>query len=440
MLANPLATPFAASLAASLVGSGVGSINTLAAIGDSNTDCNSGVISGTGAYPRYMAKSWLGFAASRLGHAFLPCPNAYPYLGPSKADLDFGWGGAKVANIRASTVNQISSGANQYPGVTLTPLQAAAATNPRGRMFLIGTNDIPDVEAAVVLTRLDGLLAEAATTGGALFIGELPPRVDSVADPSGTYQTKIVAVNAGLPAIAARYGATVIPWHDALLGGANQANPDLYNDDDAGAGIVRVHPNMAGYAVMGDIFAGVLASRCGAPYPVPVKGSAAWLTSNAYMDAGTTLATGFSATGGATAEIITDADGTVWQQFTLAGAGYVYLRSPDMAEAALTPLATAQTPIRCVCEHHVVSGSCTSLQLFGSVSTAGFAAQLASAGHGTDVNPATEGVITNHRRTYLSVPFTVPGTAAVSTLTMLARFSGAAVFRTRMMGFFRSPF
>ena len=219
-----------------------------------------------------------------------------------------------------------------------------------------------------------------------------------------------------------------------MLDGA-VANPALFQDDNAGADSVLVHPNLTGAAIMGEILAETLAPLVGSPYPVPAKDDSAWLTTNAYMDVGTGLATGFVESGGSIQAMVTP-DGTAWQQFTLAGAGYVYCYAPVIAGLDLADLIADQTPIRCVCEIEIVSETCTSLALNAVIYATGFV-QLCTAGHGTDTGTDL-GVIAAMRGTLMSVAFPVPATAVTCGLTILARFSDAAVFRIRKFGFFKS--
>jgi lysophospholipase L1-like esterase len=437
---STLASPLVSPLVRFLVGGNDRFLPWLAFIGDSNTNGVSGIIIGTGAAPRFMVKSFAGFAASRLFHAFLPVPNPYPILGPGYNDVDFGVDGATSDQLRNSSVNAVSTGNNKWPGVDISTVGAALATNPFAVCILAGTNNLLASTAAEIIASLDELLATVAASTKYVYIGELPPRTDTTADPGGAWTAKIATVNAALPALAASYGATVIAWHDALCTDGT-ANLDYFPDEDPGAGTIRLHPNMAGHAVMGQILATTLAGRFSTPYPLPGKNALAWLTPNAFMDIGEDgLATGFANYGGgaaATPSLFTDGDGVPWQKFARAGAGIAWAAAPAIPEATRAAYIGSGMPIRCACQYRIVSGSCTSMSLNGTLTTAGFA-QLAACGQNYDIADASQGTVVAHEGLFLSQPIRVPATATLSNLQILFRFSGAAELLVRRFGWFVS--
>jgi lysophospholipase L1-like esterase len=399
-------------------------------LGDSITDGLSFGLS------RYQAASFAGWTASRLDHAFLPARNNYPIPGPSVPCLDFGFSGYQTEDLIYRSVNELSTGGTLYPGVTLTPLQAALATSPGAIISLIGTNHIPTLTTPEVLTKLDTYLATVAATGVRHFIGEILPRTDTAADPTGTYQTKIDAVNAGLPALAAAHNATVIPWASALKT-AGVAGSAYYNDEDAGAGTIYLHPNQGGHAAMAAVLAPFLAPEVGPAYPIPAKGSAGWLTTNPYMDVDTTpannLADGFTHTGHTTAQLVT-IDGITWQEYT--AASYVYHFAPAISGGAFAALIANAVPLRVACQFWLVSGTCTCLALTCNMMNAG-GTVLATAGQSYDIS--SFGIIPNHRGLLLSPVLVAPATTTQNSLTLLARFSAGAVIRIRQFGVFKSP-
>lgn len=400
-------------------------LETMAFLGDSRTN----------------GDTWQKWARARLMHALMPSLNVYPQVGPPYVGTHFGYDGTTADQLLYATVNERSDGADQWPDVTLTPLKAAAATNPGGFMTLIGTNNFPNETAEQTLLYVEDILNFQRKTGAMIFIGEELPRAASVADPSGTYQAKVNTYNAALPALAAKYGAIIIPWHDALaVDGV--ANPALYNDDDAGAGTIYVHPNLAGNIVMGDIFADTVLPYLGDPYPLPVKGAVGWVTSNPFLDidAGSNgIADGLTSPGSGTPSIVTDDDDVVWQQWTLTEAGNVFAYCPAFVGDWCATLVASGWPVRAACEIQIVEGTCTTLALQGGTMDVSYQPVL-NVGHYLGISDAT-GSFDGPKRGLLMTPeHVIPDGSVFNSLQIVAHFSGPAVFRARRFGWFRSPY
>jgi lysophospholipase L1-like esterase len=406
----------------------------IAFLGDSITASSSGyqVYSPPIGMPRYMHRSYSGYAAAILGQAFKPTVNAYSFDGPDNPDWDFGWGGITAAAYLTSTVNAVSSGGDKYPGVTLTPVQAAIASDPDAFVVLIGTNDTPWATAATVTNRIAAVLDVLRATGKQVFCGTVLPRLgDTVSPTVEPIQTRIDAVNAALPAVCSARGATLVSWHEALMTGGVQ-NPVYFGD--------AAHPNSGGHAVMGCILANALRPYMGSEFALPLKGDPRWVTTNPYMDVDSNMdgkADGFVFTYFSTNDLALETvAGVTWQRcvepdLTQGVGNLIY--APAMSAVMRDALAATQTPLRLACRYEIVSGDCGAIGL--SVSgKIGLDTKLLS---GYYVGANYDGPLEHHQGLMLTGKFSIPdGTTELK--ISLSTFGGS-VLRIRQFGIFEAP-
>jgi len=410
----------------------------IAFFGDSRTNGCAGGAAGLNGSLRYLNRSYIGWGAARLNHAFMPVRNPYTGSGTALGNLHYGWDGARIEHLLYSTVNEISALGNKWPGVTKTPLRCAIEAMPDAFMNLIGINNInPTCDVPTIILYLRELLTAQYQTGAKIFIGEEIPYINTTTDPDQIMLDKIVEYNSFLPQLAIDFDATIIPWHASMLTGLEM----FYTDEDAGAGTIRLHPNTAGQMEMGRIFADTIAPFVRKPFMLPSLASPGWVTQYPYPITNTAgVGTGLTNSGAGTPSIYTDSNGTKWQQWTLTGAGSVWAYLPAFSTGAAAALVTSQQPIRVGLQYEIVSGTCTGMCLQGQITDAAYA-QKCSGGQSIDSN--NDGVFltdNRHPGMLLSQEFPLPAGSVYNLHQILAHFSGPAVFRMTAYGCFKSQF
>jgi lysophospholipase L1-like esterase len=380
----------------------------VAFLGDSITNAGSGHLITSYAVdtPHTTSRSIQGWVAAMLNGGMDFVRNDKAALSVDQRDLEFGIDGVTALNYRNSTtiINSSSAGGSLYPTYAVTPVDHALAANPDVIVVLIGTNDIPANSAASVASRIENIAAYLAKTGKPVILGTLLPREGNTSSPTvETNQARINAVNALLPAIAERYGVTLVEWHTTLLSGG-VANTAFYYDSPA------VHPNAGGCARLAEELMPALAGFATA-FNFPAADSPQWLTSNAYMtvDANSNgIADGFTPSFFVTpTHSIFTSDGESWQQMVEADSGVLDHRlfAPLPGQAALDRLAADQIPVRLVCEYEIVSGNVGALGMLADIRNAGNTTiRRAPAQRAT----VYDGLIPPHRGVLMTEPFLIP--------------------------------
>lgn len=409
-------------------------IHRIAFVGDSITDSTSGyqVYAPPIGMPRYMFRSYSGYAAAILGQAFTPTLNPYAFWGPTSPDWDFGWGGIRAANYLTSDVNALSSGGDKYPGIALTPVQAAIASNPDAFVVLIGTNDIPGASAAVVTDRIAAVLDVLRATGKLVFCGTLLPRIGVTAAPTvEPVQTRIDAVNAALTAVCEERNVTLVRWHEALMTG-NVQNPVYFGD--------ATHPNSGGHSVMGAVLAEKLRPYMGSEFTLPPKDDARWATANPFMDVDAEnngKADGFSFNHFSSNDLSLETEqGVVWQRCIepvslQSESQFIY--APAIPPARRDALAASKTPLRVACRYEIVSGDVGGV----GISVVGKTGSSVSLYSGYYRAAYYDGPLVHHKGLMVTGPFLIPEGTTEFTVTL--ENQGGINFRIRQFGVFEAP-
>jgi lysophospholipase L1-like esterase len=193
-------------------------------------------------------------------------------VGDALPDLE--WLGSSSDNAAPDSAAVRHDG---HPGWRVDQLTALAAAGPRADVVVVqaGSNDVIQrwapgrafhqtydefdddqraVFAADLLARYDALLAALSATGARVLTWTAPPM--GLGGPR--YGSPSIAdLNAGIPAVAGRHGASVVDVHLAL------APTDAVSA--GGLGSDGVHPTPMGYRAIADVVAPALAALLGGP-------------------------------------------------------------------------------------------------------------------------------------------------------------------------------
>ena len=143
--------------------------------------------------------------------------------------------GSYLSSFTGRNIVVINSGVGGEETVEgLARLSILMTTDPKQYvLILMGANDIGVlVDAATIVANLTGMVRLVTAAGCLPLLATLTPRRN--AGFLGGLNSRIVEVNALLPAMAGSEGALLVDLHSALM-----FHPDLYSDD--------VHPNQLGY-------------------------------------------------------------------------------------------------------------------------------------------------------------------------------------------------
>ena len=167
------------------------------------------------------------------------------FLGDSITE---GWSYADPAMFAPGTVNRGISGQTS-PQLVLRFMADVVALKPRVVHLMIGTNDIAGNTGPTSPQAFKdniGAMADLARANGIVMVlGSIPPADRMTWRPELIPAGRIAELNAWLKAFAAERGLVYADYYGALAGAGGEL-PDRYGPDG-------VHPNAAGYAVMGPI-------------------------------------------------------------------------------------------------------------------------------------------------------------------------------------------
>lgn len=401
--------------------------------------CGDSITDGTGyqvyvppvGMPRFLNRCYISYAVSILGHGFRAAVNNYAYGG--YPEYDFAWAGVTAQLYATSSVNALSYSANRYPGVTMTPVEAVIASDADTAVVLIGTNDLSQT-AAIVVERIEAIIAPMRDAGIAVYVCELLPRTVSN-DPY--LQEKIDDINALMPELCATYGATLVDWA-ASMKVNGLPNPDYFFVEDFGGGVTgRLHPNSAGHSAMGSYLAEVLRPTVAITHQIPAKGSPLWLNTNAWCDidvGANGIADGFSPAYHSAASLETY-EGAVWQRLACAGASDIYYYATTLSAGKISELIASQQPLRAACRYNLPAG--------GKVSQIMLLVSCTAPGNVVTTNPAqgrnggsSDGDLLPHTGLLLTPEFVIPATTTAVQALVIVYCSAAGAVRLRQFGIF----
>lgn len=176
------------------------------------------------------------------------------------------------------------------------PIEDAIAANPDFFVVHIGTNDIPGQEASVVVSRIRALWAALVATGKPVIGTDILQRASSLNTP--TIRDRINATNTALRLAWEADGLwSYRQWDDLITkDGSGYADAVWYPDNASISNPDGIHPGTAlAYLMANDLKTFLATHWTGTPPTIPANGSASWVTPNAYVAGGTTLATGWAA-------------------------------------------------------------------------------------------------------------------------------------------------
>jgi lysophospholipase L1-like esterase len=412
-------------------------IRRIAFLGDSVTAACSGyqTYADPIAGPGHTERSFVNWANSLLGVRFSTVPNPYGFYGTANPFLTFGWSGITALGFVTSNVNALSSGANQYPGVTKTPLDVAIESAPDAFFVYLGINDVVGNTSAAVLTRLSNVITPLRAAGKPVYVGTLLPHTDS------DRQAIIDGVNSGLVTLCPQLGAILVPWHSELMTDGLQ-NTTYFLADGTG-----YHPNAAGTFILGRYLAGLWTSRIPAAYSIPADGSARWCTANPFLTASAAgKGTDYFVEWNTGAETIyTDATGRNWQSVAISTdpdstTAVCDIWCPEMTQTRIDALIASQVPVRGVVRYEIVSGHVRNIGLtYLGKNAANAVVRQAICGN-TALTTST-GPFPPHTGILLTEKFTLPsGLLTVSRKSELSLYvRGGGLIRCTSMGIFEDP-
>lgn len=410
-------------------------ISTVAICGDSITNsCFGWRIAPPAGVWGYLYRSYAAFAAAILGHPYDMATNPVAMAGiPNK---NFGWDSIQALEYATdvTAINRLSPGGNTYPTETRTPLEVATEETASDRVLLIGTNDLNVYTAAATLVQIEVVAVAMKAVSERVFLCSVLPRSGSGG--LGLFQPMIDELNAGLPALCARTGCVLVPWHAAMMTSGTQ-NDALFYD--------ATHPNMAGSCVMGQQLAAAMLPYAGTSYAVPTKGNAAWQSATPYPDTDTNLdglADGLQIfyTSDADLSIRQDDNGAWWQTITendIASTGVKWIYAPAMSGGTIASLISGGDSVRAVCRYEVVSGEITGISSIATLKDAGGNIVREAHYYGVSEGHGADGIIATHAGLMLTESFDVPAEAASSQLVIY--FSGSGTIKIRQFGWIKEP-
>ncbi len=198
-----------------------------------------------------VLKDWPNLARYREDNAKLPEPAAgeqrVVFMGDSITD---GWGRAYGKFFPGKPyVNRGISG-QTTPQMLIRFRPDVLALKPKAVVILAGTNDIAGNTGPETLEDIEGNLtsmAELAKANGIrVVLSSVMPVCDYIRPQTAQRPPeKIVALNDWMEAYAAKNGFVYLDYYSAMLDDSNMFKRELTNDG--------LHPNAAGYDVMGPL-------------------------------------------------------------------------------------------------------------------------------------------------------------------------------------------
>ena len=202
---------------------------------------------------------WLGrYAADNEALAASGVKTDIVFMGDSITE---GWRGSRPDFFRPGRVGRGISG-QTTPQMVLRMMADVVAHRPKFVHIMAGTNDIagntgpmtPDQSKANIMT-----MAELARAHGIrMILASIPPAANFPWRPGLETADKIVAMNSWLKGYAAQTGATYADYWTALHDGKGFRASLTYDG---------VHPNKAGYAVMGPVAEAAIRASLVKPAP-----------------------------------------------------------------------------------------------------------------------------------------------------------------------------
>jgi hypothetical protein len=255
----------------------VPSVATFAAVGDSITDRSTLSNNPAGRVSiNFDQRGWaavLEQIANRQVVGLGP-PAANTYKVGTLIDRDHGYSGI--------TAYTYLNGGVVYGD--LIPIDDAIDADPDFFIVHIGTNDVPDQDAATTIARVRAVWAALVATGKPVIGTDILQRASS--QNSTTTSDKIIAINTALRLSWEADGLwTYRQWDDLITkDGSGYADEVWYPDNDNIGNPDGIHPGTALAYLMADDLKTFLADKwTGTPPTIPANGSASWVTPNAYV-------------------------------------------------------------------------------------------------------------------------------------------------------------
>lgn len=213
------------------------------------------------AHDERMLQDWANLSRYRAENAGLAAPatgeDRVVFMGDSITD---GWGhGPDQFFPGKPYINRGISG-QTTPQMLLRFRPDVLALKPKAVVILAGTNDIAGNTGPESLEDIEGNLASMAqlaqANGIRVVLSSVTPVCDYITPQTGRRPPeKILALNDWIRAYCARNGFTYLDYYPALLDENKMLKKELTRDG--------LHPNTAGYAIMGPMALKAVAAALG---------------------------------------------------------------------------------------------------------------------------------------------------------------------------------